>query len=102
MTPFPIPPNVDVFIPVEPAGTAAKPQGAARNAGIYIGFTAQAAGSVVYSFHKGGAWVSPVTVSVKADGKKVGFALPTDGSVDSVKFHSTAPLLAYVTGRQVA
>jgi lysozyme len=102
MSPFTIAANVDVIVPVEPAGTAAKPQGGAKNAGIWIGFTGQGTGSVTYSFHKGAAWVSPVTVSVKADGHKFGLSLPTDGSVDSVKFHSTVALLAYVTGRQVA
>ncbi|EST24400.1 hypothetical protein [Streptomyces roseochromogenus] len=103
MTPFAIPPSVDMDIPVEPAGTAQAPQGGARNAGVWIGLAPQGAdGKVSVTYHQGGKWAKPTDHTATVAGGKLVLALPTDGSVDKVRVRSAVPLLAYVTGRKVA
>lgn len=103
MTPFPVPPNVDVDIPVEPAGTVQAPQGGVKNAGIWLCFAPQGAdGKATVTLHQVGKWAKPADSTVTVAGGKLVVTLPTDGSVDKVRIHSTVPLLGYVTGRRVA
>jgi hypothetical protein len=103
MTPFLILPAVDVDIPVEPAGTVQAPQGGVRNAGIWLCFAPQGAdGKATITLHQNGKWAKPVDNAVTVAGNKLVITLPTDGSVDKVRVHSTVPLLGYVTGRRVA
>lgn len=99
-----VPAGTDTDIPVEPAGTAAKPQGGARNGPIWISAAPQGAdATVTVSWHyTTGKWGAPATHKLTRDGGRYSAPLPTDGSVDKVRLHSVgAPLLAYVTGRQV-
>lgn len=99
-----IPAGTDVDIPVEPAGTLTAPQGGAKNGPMWIGLAAQGAdASVAVSFHTAKGSGAPTTIRLTHGGGKRMITLPTDGSVDVVRVHSTgAPLLAYVVGRQVA
>lgn len=99
----PILPNVDVDLPVEPAGTVAKPQGGANNGPLWLCLQAQGvAAKVTLTLHQGGKLGAPISATLAAGGAKGVFSLPTDGSVDFVRITSTAPLIGYLTGRQVA
>lgn len=96
-------PNVDVDLPVEPAGTVAKPQGGANNGPLWLCLQAQGVSAkVTLTLHANGKLGAPIQATLAAGGPKGVFSLPTDGSVDFVRIHSTAPLIGYVTGRQVA
>lgn len=98
-----IPANTDVDLPVEPAGTVAKPQGGANNGPLWLCLQAQGvAAKVTLTLHANGKLGAPIQATLAAGGPKGVFSLPTDGSVDFVRIHSTAPLIGYVTGRQVA
>lgn len=95
--------DTDVDVPVEPAGTLAAPQGAVKNGPIYLCLQTQGSGTatVTLSLHQGGKLVAQKPATLTAGGPKGVFGLPTDGSVDFVRIHSTQPLIGYVTGRQV-
>ncbi|MYR84098.1 hypothetical protein GTY41_03845 [Streptomyces sp. SID685] len=96
--------GIDVDIPVEPAGTLAKPQGGVKNGPMWLGLAAQGAdASVAVTFHTAKGWGKPTTSTLKHGGGKHMIALPGDGSVDTIRVHSTgAPLIGYIVGRQVA
>ena len=98
----PIPANTDVDVPVEPAGTLTKPQGGSANGPLWLCLQPQGANAAVtLSMHQGGKLVSSRPVTLTAGAGKFTTGLPTDGSVDFVRIHSSAPLIGYVTGRQV-
>jgi hypothetical protein len=98
----PIPANATVDIPVEPAGTAAHPQGAVRNGPLYLAFAPQGGTAVVdVTWHGPKGWQTPARHTLTPDGAKYVSALPADGSVDKVRVHTTGPLLGYLSGRQV-
>lgn len=99
----PIPANQDVDIPVDPSGTTAHPQGGARNATLWLSFAPQGANATVtYAEHTAKGWGKPQTWTLTLAGERASHMLPTDGSVDKVRIHSTAPLIGYLIGRQVA
>lgn len=97
----PIPASVDVDIPVEPAGTLAAPQGGAKNGPLWLCAAAGAAGTVSVEMHTVKGWSAAVSHAVGPAAGKLVLSLPTDGSVDVVRVHSSVPLLGYLTGRQV-
>lgn len=98
-----IPANIDVDLPVEPAGTVAKPQGGANNGPLWLCLQAQGVSAkVTITMHQNGKLGAPVSATLAAGGPKGVWGLPTDGSVDFVRITSTAPLIGYLTGRQVA
>ncbi|MFI9723414.1 glycoside hydrolase family 25 protein [Streptomyces sp. NPDC052396] len=102
---FTVPANTEFDLPVEPAGTLDAPQGGARNAAMWVALTPQGAdGQVTTAFHReGGAWDRPAGAArVTVGGSKLLVDLPSDGSVDKVRIHSTVPLVGYLVGRQVA
>lgn len=99
----PIAANVEIDLPVEPAGTVAKPQGGANNGPLWLCLQAQGVSAkVTLTMHQNGKLGAPVSATLAAGGPKGVFSLPTDGSVDFVRITSTAPLIGYLTGRQVA
>jgi GH25 family lysozyme M1 (1,4-beta-N-acetylmuramidase) len=99
-----IPAGTDVDIPVEPAGTAATPQGGAKNGPMWLGLAPQGTNSTVtVTLHTAKGWGKPTTSALTHGAGKHMVALPTDGSVDTVRVHSAgAPLIGYIVGRQVA
>jgi hypothetical protein len=99
----PIPAGATVDIPVEPAGTATHPQGAVRNGPLFLAFAPQGGTAVVdVTWHGPKGWQTPARHTLTPDGAKYVSDLPTDGSVDKVRVHVTgAPVLGYLTGRQV-
>ncbi|MGW1198394.1 glycoside hydrolase family 25 protein [Streptomyces sp. NPDC002536] len=101
----PIPANTTVDIPVEPAGTLASPQGGTNKGPLWLCLAPQGAdGQVVTTLHhERGDWDAPAAaVTVSLTGSKLVLQLPAGANVDKVRIHSTAPLLGYITGRQVA
>ncbi|MEV4743100.1 glycoside hydrolase family 25 protein [Streptomyces sp. NPDC049555] len=102
---FTVPASTAFDLPVEPAGTAAAPQGGARNGPLWLCLAPQGGDArITLTFHhEDGSWDSPAQSStLTVAGSKLVQALPAGAVVDKIRIQSTAPLVGYITGRQVA
>lgn len=101
---FDIPANTPRLIPVEPAGTDAKPAGGAKNGAIWLEGvpTKGESGTLTVTYRQGGKWQAGREFAVSGEAGKWYEGLPTTPAVDVIKIECTVDFTAYVLGRQVA
>lgn len=89
---FSINANQTLYLPLEPAGTTAQPQGAAKNGSGWVILLGQDTGTVTVSLNSAG---TPQSHAVQSSSKTI-ITLPTDGSGDHLKLDSDVPVMGYV------